>query len=60
VEYQGDDIPPYAILSYTWSTNPADEVTYQQLKNGLGKQKPGYEKIKKCGEIAAQNGIELF
>jgi len=60
VEYQGDDIPAYAILSHTWSTNSTDEVNYQDLKDGIGKEKPGYEKIRKCGEIANQNGIKYF
>src|SRR5436189_4927259 len=55
----GDDIiPPYAILSHTWGADT--EVTFDDLTNGTGKDKPGYEKIEFCGEQAAQDGLEWF
>ena len=45
----GDDtIPPYAILSHTWGAD-IEEVTFEDLKNGTGKDKPGYKKIRFCG-----------
>ena len=48
----GDDtIPPYAILSHTWGAD-AEEVTFEDITNGTGKDKPGYEKIRFCGEQA--------
>jgi hypothetical protein len=37
-------IPPYAILSHTWGAD-AEEVTFEDMINGTGKDKPGYEKI---------------
>jgi len=39
-----DIIPPYAILSHTWGPD-TEEVTFEDLINGTGKNKPGYEKI---------------
>jgi len=56
----GDDtIPPYAILSHTWGAD-ADEVTFEDLTNGTGKDKPGYEKIRFCGEQARQDDLQYF
>ena len=56
----GDDIiPPYAILSHTWGPDTA-EVTFEDMTNGTGENKPGYEKIRFCGEQARQNGFEYF
>ena len=56
----GDDtIPPYAILSHTWGAD-ADEVTFEDLTNGTGKNKPGYEKIRFCGEQARQDDLQYF
>ena len=52
-----DPIPPYAILSHAWGTNN-DEVTFEDITNGTGKDKPGYEKIRFCGEQARQNGLQ--
>ncbi|KAF2259726.1 WD40 repeat-like protein [Lojkania enalia] len=58
---QVDDeaIPPYAILSHTWGAD-TEEVTFEDLKNGTGKDKPGYDKIQFCGEQAAQDDLEWF
>lgn len=60
VEFIGDDVPPYAILSHTWARDSSQEVTFQDMKDGLGQNKPGYSKNKKCGEIAAEHEIEYF
>ena len=54
-----DTIPPYAILSHTWGAD-ADEVTFEDLTNGTGKNKPGYEKIRFCGEQARQDDLQYF
>ncbi|KAI9778784.1 MAG: hypothetical protein M1839_007874 [Geoglossum umbratile] len=53
------NIPPYAILSHTWGAD-AEEVTFEDLTNGTGKNKPGYKKIWFCGEQAAQDDLEYF
>ena len=56
----GDDqIPPYAILSHTWGSDD-DETNFEDLINGTGKDKPGYKKIRFCGEQAKQDGLEYF
>lgn len=54
-----DDIPKYAILSHTWGAD-IDEVTFADLRDGLGRDKMGYTKIKFCGQQARQDGIEYF
>lgn len=54
-----DTIPPYAILSHTWGAD-AGEVTFEDLTKGTGKDKPGYEKVRFCGEQAKQDDLEYF
>ncbi|KAH6652635.1 heterokaryon incompatibility protein-domain-containing protein [Truncatella angustata] len=53
------DLPPYAILSHTWGID-GDEVTFQDLVNNTGGDKPGYRKILFCGEQAKCDGLEYF
>jgi hypothetical protein len=52
-------IPPYAILSHTWGADD-DEVTFEDLTNGTGEYKPGYEKIRFCWEQARQDDLQHF
>ena len=54
-----DTIPPYAILFHTWGADP-DEVTFEDMTNGTGKDKAGCEKIRFCGEQARQEGLQYF
>ena len=58
VNYNTDDLPPYAILSHTWTDG--EEVTYDELVAGTGKSKAGYAKIRFCRERAAQDGLQYF
>jgi hypothetical protein len=59
-EYISDNqIPPYAILSHTWGPD-SEEVTFEDITNGIGEDKPGYEKIRFCGEQARQDGLLHF
>lgn len=51
----GDNPPSYAILSHTWA---AEEVTYQELVAGAGKDKKGFDKIRFCIERAAADGLQ--
>ncbi|KAH7382544.1 hypothetical protein DE146DRAFT_231539 [Phaeosphaeria sp. MPI-PUGE-AT-0046c] len=51
------DAPSYAILSHRWVD---DEPTYQDITNGTGKSKKGYEKLLFCGRQAAKDGLEYF
>jgi hypothetical protein len=54
----GDKIPQkYAILSHTWE---AEEVTFEDLQNGTGTKKAGYNKIRFCGEQARRDGLQYF
>jgi Heterokaryon incompatibility protein (HET) len=54
-----DKIPPYAILSHTWGADD-EEVTFNDLENGLSKSKAGHTKIQFCGEQARKDKIEHF
>ena len=54
-----DTIPPYAILSHTWGAD-ADEVTFEDIKQGTGQNKSGYNKILFCGEQAKKHGLNYF
>jgi hypothetical protein len=51
-----DNIPPYAILSHTWSEG--EEVTYDELVTGKGVNKAGYDKIRFCAARAAKDGLK--
>jgi hypothetical protein len=55
--FNADDLPPYAILSHTWAD---DEVTYDELVAGTGKNKAGYNKIRFCGERATADNLQYF
>ncbi|PVI01519.1 hypothetical protein DM02DRAFT_591000 [Periconia macrospinosa] len=51
-------VPPYAILSHTWSDS--EEVTFKELVNGTGKGKEGYNKIVLCGQQALRDKLQYF
>ena len=53
-DLSSDEIPPYAISSHTWGAD-GDEVTFQDVTNGIGASKSGYQRIKFC---AAQSRPE--
>lgn len=53
-----DEIPPYAILSHTWKEG--EEITFNDLTGGTGKDKAGYDKIRFCGEQAIRDGLQYF
>tara|TARA_R110002003_G_scaffold206_4_gene15776 strand:- start:696 stop:2009 length:1314 start_codon:yes stop_codon:yes gene_type:complete len=50
--------PPYAILSHTWAEG--QEVTYNELVAGAGRNKKGYAKLRFCGRQAADDGLQYF
>ncbi|KAH9213242.1 heterokaryon incompatibility protein-domain-containing protein, partial [Leptodontidium sp. 2 PMI_412] len=52
-EFFGSDIPYYAILSHRWED---DEVTFQDLVNGIGPSRKGYLKVQGCCRKAARDG----
>lgn len=43
VQFLPNQIPPYAILSHTWSANPDEEVLFSDIGKGEAKQKPAYQ-----------------
>jgi hypothetical protein len=49
-------IMPYTILLYTWGEDDK-EVTFDDLKDGSGKTKNGYKKLRFCRQQAACNGL---
>jgi hypothetical protein len=56
--FDDESLPPYAILSHTWADN--QEVTYDEVVAGTGKQKAGYAKLRFCRERAAKDGLKYF
>jgi hypothetical protein len=55
----GSKIPSYAILSHTWEADN-QELTFQDMVNGTGKNKAGYRKIRFCGDQAKKDGLKYF
>jgi hypothetical protein len=54
-----DAVPRYAILSHTWGEK-SQEVTFEDIVEGLGRNKAGYRKIEFCGKQAARDGLQYF
>ena len=54
--FNDDELPPYAILSHTWSAG--QEVTYPELLAGTGHGKTGWDKILFYIDKAAKAGIQ--
>jgi hypothetical protein len=52
------DIPPYAILSHTWSTTSEDEISLQDIRSSRAARKAGYAKIKNSCKETAKGGLE--
>ena len=59
VEYHDADIPEYVILSHTWGAD-GEEVTYNDLIKGTGKNKSGYKKIEFCRQQAVIDRLQHF
>jgi hypothetical protein len=56
-DFSWRQILPYAILSHTWGDN---EFLYEDLVNGTGRSKAGFQKIVFCGEQAARDNIQYI
>ena len=54
--FYSDKVPQYAILSHTWSTDMDDEVTFHEMKSGMGLNKKGFAKIKRTCDRAIADG----
>lgn len=58
-EYDGDLIPPYAILSHRWG--PAkDEVSFYDINSGSARLKKGYAKVQGCCTQALEDGFSYI
>jgi hypothetical protein len=51
-----NDVPPYAIISYTWGSEE-EELTYQDLQDNTGQERAGYTKIRECCRQAVADGL---
>jgi hypothetical protein len=58
-KFLDNSTPRYAILSHRWE-DETQEVTFEDMHNGSGQGKAGYEKIVFCGEQAARHGLQYF
>jgi hypothetical protein len=54
-EFFGAALPHYAILSHRWEQ---EEVTFQDLTSGKGKDMIGWKKIQGCCELAMDDNLE--
>jgi hypothetical protein len=54
-EFFGSEIPPYVILSHTWGQG---EVSFQEMQQGNAQSKAGFQKIRRCCEMASTDGFE--
>ena len=59
-DFSGRTVPPYAILSHRWNTDPNSEVLFEDLGNDSWETKAGYPKIVFCAKQAAQDGLQYF
>lgn len=51
----GDEIPPYAILSHTWSK---DEVMFEDIRSGSFMKKHGFKKISYTLNQAREDSLD--
>ncbi|KAH7408811.1 hypothetical protein DE146DRAFT_647243 [Phaeosphaeria sp. MPI-PUGE-AT-0046c] len=58
-EYVGKNVPPFAILSHTWGVDN-EEVTFRDIRDGTGRDQPGYTKLTFCAKRAAHDGLQFF
>ncbi|KAK4220831.1 HET-E heterokaryon incompatibility protein, partial [Podospora fimiseda] len=54
------DIPPYAILSHTWSDKEEEEVSFKDLTDGGADSKHGFNKIRFCADQASRDELQFF
>ena len=58
-DLEEDEIPVYMILSHTWGPDE-EEVTFKDVKEGIGRHKAGYRKIEFCAKQARKDGCGHF
>jgi hypothetical protein len=52
--------PTYAMLSHTWGTFKDDEVTFKDIIEGTGNNKPRFQKLEFCGNQAKADSLHYF
>jgi hypothetical protein len=57
VEFVGEEIPRYAILSHTWDE---EEVLLQDVQQGLAQSRKGWEKVTGACAVAIRDGFEYI
>ncbi|PPJ50689.1 hypothetical protein CBER1_07709 [Cercospora berteroae] len=55
-----DSPPPYALPSHTWSERNEEEVTYQDLKDGMANTTKPLTKLNFCKDRAKEAGFDYF
>jgi hypothetical protein len=58
-KFDPHNTPHYTILSHRWGPD-VEEVTFEDIKNGTGKNKKGYQKLDFCSEQTALDELEYF
>lgn len=56
-EFTDRDAPAYAILSHIWGE---EEVDFQEIEAGTGKDKAGWKKIEFCAKQAGADGLRYI
>jgi Heterokaryon incompatibility protein (HET) len=59
-QFEEGSIPPYVILSHTWSRYGYHEVTFEDVERGTYHHKEGFLKVKFCGLQARAHGFRYF
>jgi hypothetical protein len=57
--FSDSEILIYAILFHVWDS-PKVEVSLKDIKAGVAIHKPGYLKLQRSSELAAQDGLKYF
>lgn len=56
IQQWGSEIPPYAVLSHTWSSDPEEEVLFADVQNGTSATKPAFAKLQEAMKRAELDG----
>lgn len=60
VTFHDGGLPPYAILSHTWSTDDHEEVTFDDIADDTGSYKAGFAKLQFCAQQIKADKLEYF
>jgi ankyrin repeat protein len=56
-EFDGNNVPLYAILSHTWRRN---EISFQDVQRGNAHENAAYDKIRNSCSVAAAHGFDYI